>query len=77
MSIKTGTDAKDTYRKMLAELNLVSDARADAVIKQRPTLRSLFEAYEAEPNPARRAAMLSGGVVCPTDLRLHFGALII
>ncbi|KAF9504743.1 hypothetical protein BS47DRAFT_1354803 [Hydnum rufescens UP504] len=63
MSIKTGTDAKDTYRKMLAELNLVSDARADAVIKQRPTLRSLFEAYEAEPNPARRAAMLSSGVV--------------
>lgn len=70
MSIKTGTDAQDTYKKMLEELNLVSDARADAIIRQRPTLRSLFEAYEAEPNPTRRAAMLSNGVVCPSYLRL-------
>lgn len=48
---------------MLEQLKLVTEGRARAVTALRPNLRSLFEGYEAEPDPDRRADMLTDGVV--------------
>lgn len=49
---------------MLEQLKQVTEGRARAVRTLRPNLRSLFEAYEAEPDPDRRADMLTNAVVC-------------
>ncbi|KAF8306457.1 hypothetical protein DL93DRAFT_214704 [Clavulina sp. PMI_390] len=63
MSIKTGHDNADTYRKMLERLNLITTSKAEAVMALRPTLRSLFEGYEAEEDADRRAEQLKDAVV--------------
>lgn len=59
----SGTDNKDTYSKMLQQLKLITEPRAKAVLSMRPTLRSLFEAYEDEPDEEQRALMLRDAVV--------------
>lgn len=48
---------------MLAELNMMTEFKAEGVMVKRPTLRSLFEGYEAEPDPGRRGRMLSDCIV--------------
>lgn len=48
---------------MLQQLHGVTESRANAVASLRPTLRSLFESYEGEPDPHRRALMLQHAVV--------------
>lgn len=63
MSIKAGTDPEDTYKKMLTQLNKVTGNIADAIMEHAPTLRSLFESYQNEPNPHRRNGLHSNTVV--------------
>ncbi len=64
MNIKAGTDPEDTYMKMLTQLSKVTGNIADAVMERAPTLRSLFESYQNEPDHHRRNALLSNVVVC-------------
>lgn len=63
LTVSSGSDCTDTYQKMLEQLKQVTEGRARAVRSLRPNLRSLFEAYEAEPDPDRRADMLTNAVV--------------
>jgi len=48
---------------MLTQLKLMTESKADTVVAQTPTLRSLFEAYEKEPDPRRRDELLKDGMV--------------
>lgn len=73
--IKTGSDSAETYKKMLAELNMMTEFKAEGVMAKRPTLRSLFEGYEAEPDPGRRGRMLSDCIV--SLLFMAYGILFI
>ncbi|KAF8338757.1 uncharacterized protein EI90DRAFT_3038986 [Cantharellus anzutake] len=62
-NIEVGSDPEDTYKKMLIQLNRITENVADAIVERAPTLRSLFELYQNEPDPIRRNAILSDVVV--------------
>lgn len=63
MSIEIGRNNGDTYQKMLEQINLVTRARAEAVMTRCPTLRSLFEGYDNAPDANQRAEMLMDTIV--------------
>lgn len=53
---------------MLEQLNRVTTSGGEAIRTLRPTLRSLFEGYEQEPDADQRAEMLMDAIV---SLILH------
>lgn len=67
INIKSGTDDKDTYRKMLNQIPRLTDAGATGVIKLFPTLDSLFRGYEACADQAERNAMVYSATVSGKD----------
>lgn len=50
---------------MLEQLNRVTTSGGEAIRTLRPTLRTLFEGYEQEPDADQRAEMLMDAIVSP------------
>jgi len=53
---------------MLAQINLMTIPRAEAVMTRCPTLQSLFEGYENASDAHRRAEMLMDTIVRRRDI---------
>jgi hypothetical protein len=66
---KSGTDPKDSYHKMLQEIQLCTPAIADSVIGEYPTLQSLHKAYERKS--------VSAGELLLADLDVSFSCTYI
>ena len=56
-SVGSGRDTADTYQKMLEQIQSVTVARGEAIRTLRPTLRSLFTAYEEEADAEVEAVL--------------------
>ena len=62
--LHSGTDSKDTYLKALQVIPRVTASGADGVREMYPTMRNLFEAYEArkDSRSAREGLLVNARV---------------
>jgi hypothetical protein len=72
--IKSGTDEKDTWRRMLLQIPAVSEKIADAIVRKYPTAMSF---YVAVKSTSRKANVLIGLEVPRENGRVsHIGPII-
>lgn len=58
--VQSGKDLQDTYIKLLASLPKVTEPVAKGIVAEYPTLRELYEAWEACEGERERREMLVG-----------------
>lgn len=55
---KSGRNPLDTWIKMLAQIHRLTESAAHGIVKEYPTMRSLYDAFEARDHPHTRELLL-------------------